>query len=59
MIDAKAVATNPADRNAQRKLRDSTRKVWLIVVSLYKCALGHVKVSLSCVPEACIRETDT
>lgn len=27
MIDAKAVATNPSDRKAQGKLRDSTRKV--------------------------------
>ncbi|KAK2568276.1 Vinculin [Acropora cervicornis] len=27
VIDAKAVATNPSDRNAQRKLRDSTRKL--------------------------------
>ena len=51
VIDAKAVATNPADRNAQRKLRESTRKVWLIGVSMCKCVLGHVKVSLSCIPE--------
>jgi len=27
VIDAKAVATNPSDRNAQRKLRESTRKL--------------------------------
>ena len=27
VIDAKAVATNPTDRIAQRKLRESTRKV--------------------------------
>lgn len=27
VIDAKAVATNPSDRKAQRKLRESTRKV--------------------------------
>ena len=32
MIDAKAVATNPSDRKAQGKLRDSTRKVNKFVV---------------------------
>ena len=27
IVDAKAVATNPSDRSAQRKLRESTKKV--------------------------------
>lgn len=27
VIDAKAVATNPTDKNAHKKLRESTRKV--------------------------------
>lgn len=35
VIDAKAVATNPSDRKAQRKLRESTRKVMWINISLF------------------------